>query len=113
LIQNLQHVQGKDELDLERDPPPDLAVEVEITRRLIDRVGVYAAMGVPELWRDNGSKVHVDRLDTDGRYVECDRSPSFPTVPLEEINRLLEIGERADEVTWSRAVRAWAQENLR
>lgn len=112
-VENVQKVRAKDEIDLEVDPPPDLAIEVEISRRLIDRVSVYASIGVPELWRDDGEEVRIYRLGEDGRYHECDRGPSFPDVPRADINRLMQASETTDEVTWSRTVRAWANQDLR
>ena len=48
-IRNVDRVRGREEIDLGRDPPPDLAMEVEIGRRTIDREAVYARLGVPEL----------------------------------------------------------------
>ena len=44
-------IRGKTELDLMEDPPPDLAIEVEITQNVLDRISIYAALGVPEIWR--------------------------------------------------------------
>src|SRR5262245_11252298 len=60
-VQNVDRIVGRDEIDLTRDPPPDLAVEVEISRRSLRREGVYARLGVPELWRDNGREVRAYR----------------------------------------------------
>ena len=42
---------GRDTIDLLVDPPPDLAIEVDISRSSLDRMGIYAALGVPEVWR--------------------------------------------------------------
>src|SRR5437899_8506051 len=53
-IQNELLVRGKGALDLTLDPPPDLALEVEISRSALDRLRVYAALGVPEVWRWDG-----------------------------------------------------------
>ncbi len=111
-VANVRHVVGKDEVDLERDPPPDLAIEVEITRRLLDRVAIYANLGVPELWRDDGRLVRVFRLAANGTYEECDRSPSFPEVPFQQVCRFMEMSQTMDLVTWGRAVRAWCEEHL-
>jgi Uma2 family endonuclease len=111
-IEGAERVRGKDQIDLERDPPPDLVVEVEITRRTLDRGAIYAALGVPEMWRDDGRQVRVYRLGKDGRYEECDGSPSFPGVSLEDINRFMDLSQNTDEVAWGRAIRAWAKETL-
>lgn len=111
-IQNASRIFGKKEIDLKIDPPPDLAVEVEISRRLSERESIYAALGVPELWRYDGLRLRVFQLDKKGKYQLCPRSPTFPTMPLEEIERFLKMSDSMDDMTWSRAFRAWTKENL-
>ncbi|MBC6423021.1 MAG: Uma2 family endonuclease [Hormoscilla sp. SP12CHS1] len=43
----------------------------------IDKPRLYAAMGVPELWRYNGEVLRIYQLQ-DVRYVEVENSPTFP-----------------------------------
>lgn len=105
-------IRGKREINLAIDPPPDLAVEVEISRRLLDRVGIYAALGVPELWRYDGDQLRVFILGDDRQYHPCDRSPTFPTVPLERMAQFVGDSRAAEETGWSRRVRAWVRQNL-
>src|SRR5450759_997473 len=62
-IQHEQQVRGRDDLDLRRDPPPDLVVEVDITHHAMERLGIYAAMGVPEVWRFDGEKIEFLALE--------------------------------------------------
>lgn len=80
-IQNERAVRGKMEIDLSVDPPPDLALEVEISRRVLDRIAIYAVLGVRELWRYDGSRLRVQVLKGD-RYEDVERSPAFPTIPM-------------------------------
>jgi Uma2 family endonuclease len=68
----------KSELDLTLDPPPDLAIGVEVTRRSESSLPIYAKIGVPEVWRYNGRKIWIGRLRENGTYAECDASPSLP-----------------------------------
>jgi len=75
-IQNQALVAGK-KVDLKKDPPPDLVVEVDITYTNIDKPGLYAGMGVPKLWRYNGEVLRIYQLQ-DSRYVEVENSPTFP-----------------------------------
>ena len=58
-LANAAKVRNWATLDLERDPPPDLALEVEITRSCLNRMGVYAGLGVPEVWRFDGEEWHI------------------------------------------------------
>ena len=60
-IQNQPRVAGRD-VDLDRDPPPDLIVEVDITHTDIDKLALYAAMKVPEFWRYNGEVWRIYRV---------------------------------------------------
>lgn len=60
-LNNLPEILGKRrEIDLTVDRPPDLAVEVEISRSVLDRMGIYAALGVPEVWRFDGRRDLAD-----------------------------------------------------
>jgi Uma2 family endonuclease len=83
-------VRGPRALDLNQDPPPDLVVEVEISPAALDRPGMYAALGVPELWRFDGANLRVYRLGADRAYSECERSPTFPALPLGEFLQYLQ-----------------------
>ena len=71
------------------DPPPDLAVEVDITRRSISRQPIYAALGVPELWRFDGERLEVLLLGSNGRYSPQPASATFPFLPMAEVERFL------------------------
>ena len=68
-IANEHLVRGRLDLDLEVDPPPDLAVEVEITRSVLNRMGIYASLRVPEVWRSDGDQIIVEQLQADGTYA--------------------------------------------
>ncbi len=83
-IRNFAKVAGPRNLDLRRDPPPDLAIEVDSSRSSLDRMAIYAALGVLEVWRCDREALIVYRLRDDGAYETCDRSLSFPTLPLVE-----------------------------
>ncbi|NJL48020.1 MAG: Uma2 family endonuclease [Leptolyngbyaceae cyanobacterium SM2_5_2] len=80
-IQNEAAVRGKNRLDLTVDPPPDLALEVDITSRT--HPDTYAALGVPELWRRVGPTIRIYQL-LDGQYVEVEKSLTFPGWPLQD-----------------------------
>ena len=56
-IRNEARIRGKTEVDLNQDPPPDLAIQIYITRSSLDSLGIYAALGVPEVWRFDADKL--------------------------------------------------------
>jgi Uma2 family endonuclease len=78
-IQNEAAVRGKNRIDLATDPPPDLAIEIDLTSRT--QLNNYEALGVPELWRYNGRKLEISVLQV-GKYLKGDRSLQFPSFPI-------------------------------
>ena len=100
------------QIDLTVDPPPDLAIEIEISRSIVDRLGIYAALGFPEIWRFNGETLRVERLRPDQTYETVDFSPAFPFLPLEDIVRWLEEGQNIGQTSWIRAFRLWVRTEL-
>jgi Uma2 family endonuclease len=79
-------------LDLTVDPPPDLAIEVDISPPDVAKPPIYAALGVPEIWRYDGRAVAYLHRQPDGRYVVADHSLAFPGLPLAWVNECLAIG---------------------
>jgi Uma2 family endonuclease len=70
-------VRGKTKLDFTQDPPPDLAVEIDITSSSLNQLALYATLGVGEVWRYDGVELIFYQLQS-GKYVVVDRSPTFP-----------------------------------
>ena len=81
-IKNESLIRGKNRIDLVIDPPPDLAIEVEVTSR--SNLSIYAKLGVSELWRFEKNKLKIDILQ-DGVYVNSDFSSIFADIPLLDI----------------------------
>lgn len=109
-IQNQVAVIGKNRLDLSIDPPPDLAIEIDITSRT--RFDNYQLLGVPELWRYTPRGLQIYLLQQ-RKYVESHQSPNFPNIPIielvnEYVKQCLTIG-RSQAM---RNFRNWIQENL-
>ncbi|NUQ63362.1 MAG: Uma2 family endonuclease [Pirellulales bacterium] len=103
-------VRGRETIDPAVDPPPDLVIEVEVTRRIVDRLGIYAALGVREIWRCAADGLRVFVLGDDGKYHEADQSPSFPFLPLEEVNRFFARRNEMGETAWVRSFREWVRQ---
>jgi Uma2 family endonuclease len=106
-IQNQPRVAGRT-VDLTKDPPPDLVVEIDITHTDIDKNRLYAAMGVPEFWRYNGREWRIYQLQGKS-YTEIDRSPTFTWVEKTELYQFLEAA-RQDEVQAEIDLRARVRE---
>lgn len=110
-VQHEAAVRDLDEVDLLVHPPPDLAIEVDVHSSSVDRMGIYAALGVPEVWRHAGDRLSVSVLEN-GRYVPSDRSRAFPPLPIPDFAAWLGRREGRDETTWIRAFRAWVRDAL-
>lgn len=89
-IQNEALVRDIEQIDLAHFPPPDLAVEVDITSSSLDRLSIYADLGVPELWRYDGRSLTLYQLQ-DGQYLPCNRSIALPLLQASDITRFLEL----------------------
>jgi Uma2 family endonuclease len=106
-------VRGREDIDLANDPPPDLAIEVENTRSSLNKQGIYAALGVAELWRYLKERLTVHVLQPDGTYAISTVSPSFPDLPLSEIERFMHQRHGTSETEWVRSFRDWVAQRYR
>lgn len=99
-------------MDLAVDPVPDLAIEVEITASMLDKLGIYAALQIPEIWRHDGESLQILLLGNNGKYLESETSASFPFVPIDDVRRLLGEDDGTNDTRWGRSVRAWVRETV-
>jgi Uma2 family endonuclease len=107
-------------INLMRDAPPDLVVEVAITKSAISKLAIYAAMEIPEVWRyvtQTGEeallkgKLAFYQLRGD-RYVETDHSNAFPTLPSDRVVAFLEHSDSIGLAQALQTLRAWVQQTL-
>lgn len=105
-------IRGRDHIDLTRDPPPDLLLEVEISRSFLDRLAIAARLGVPEVWRYDGQTLRIMLLGPDGQYTESLRSEALPFLPLAELVRFLHHDATQSETKRFRALRDWVRERM-
>ncbi|VEP15774.1 conserved hypothetical protein [Hyella patelloides LEGE 07179] len=109
-IQNEAVVRGKNRLDLTIDPPPDLALEIDITNRTHPEI--YQSLGVPELWRYERGKLQILLL-VNGKYVESNKSANFPDFPLiKVIPQYLTQCRTEGRNKGIKAFRSWVREQL-
>ncbi|MDM3848148.1 MAG: Uma2 family endonuclease [Aphanizomenon gracile PMC649.10] len=104
-IQNEAVIRGKKRLDLTIDPPPDLALEIDITSRT--HLNIYQGLKVPEVWRFENGILQINLLQ-DGVYVESKSSLNFPDLPLiEVIPQYLEKSRTTGRNATLKAFRSW------
>ncbi len=108
-LQHEELVRSKKDLDLNVDPPPDLAIEMEVTKRIIKRMPIYASLGFPEIWQCHRGKIRVHLLNADGKYAVGRASACLPRLPIEKVEEFLAASGQKDETTWMRNFREWVR----
>jgi Uma2 family endonuclease len=111
-LANEPAVRGKAALDLRIDPPPDLAIEVDVTHSSLDRMSIYAKLRVPEIWRLDGSVLTFHILGSDGRYAPAMRSLSFPMISPADLMQFLAQAPTLDETNLVLQFRTWFRQHL-
>jgi len=109
-IQHVSQIEGR-QVDLATDPPPDLILEIDISRPSSRRMDIYKQLGVPEIWRYVDGSVQIYRLQT-GEYVSCDLSSSFPFVSPAIVNQFLQQAETQDDTTFIQTWRRWVRQQV-
>lgn len=108
-IQNALLVIGKDDID-NREPPPDLVVEIERTSASLNKFSIYAALIVPEIWRIRGYQVQIYLL-TSGSFEESPVSLAFPFLAAKTLSEFLVLGLAEGERRVAREFRDWVREH--
>jgi len=111
-FQNEARVRGKLQVDLDQDPPPDLALEINVTSQSLDRFPIYARLGVPEIWCYDSGWLKIYHLQA-GQYVEVEQSTIFPQLDIGALPQLIEAKRSAGRLALRRSVRAWVKEQVR
>ncbi|MBH8575078.1 Uma2 family endonuclease [Nostocaceae cyanobacterium CENA369] len=110
-IQTEPRIRGRETLDLETDPPPDLAIEIDITSSSVNKFGIYSALGIAELWRYNGEDLKFYQL-VEGEYVECEFSIAFPLFSVSEMSRFIQQSKTTGEIALLKSFRAWVRNKI-
>ncbi|KAB8331543.1 Uma2 family endonuclease [Scytonema tolypothrichoides VB-61278] len=107
-FQNVDAIRGRLDLDLTQDPPPDLALEIDVTNKSLNRFPIYALIGVPELWCYDSGELKIYHLQ-DGEYVEAQKSLVFPNLTIPELPKVIEQNRANGRLTIRCAVREWTR----
>jgi Uma2 family endonuclease len=112
-IANAHRMAGRRRLDLRTDPPPDLAIEVDVTHATLDHLRIYAALKVPEVWRLDGDVLTFHVLGADGAYQSAAASAIFPLVtPADLLIFIQQARQAGDENVVTRRFREWIRQRL-
>ena len=108
-IQNETRIRGLKHLDLNEVPPPDLVIEVDITSPSLNKMPIYAALGVSEVWLYKGERVIFLKLYGEV-YQETANSLALPFLDSRTAQSFLERGFTESSLEWNRAIRKWVDE---
>jgi Uma2 family endonuclease len=110
-IANAHRMAGKRQLNLSTDPPPDLALEIDVTHSSLDRMAIYAALQVAEVWRLNGDVLTFHVLREDGTYKVMAASRSFPLLTSVKLLHFVQKARQAvDDNAVLREFREWIRQ---
>lgn len=111
-IQRADKARGVRTSSTERFPCPDLAIEIDISAPKVDRPGIYAALGVAELWRFDGGVAVIERLTPGGRYEPIEQSQWLEISPADVV-RWLVREDTSQFIPWLNRVTKWARRRFR
>lgn len=108
-FQNEASVRGRLDINLAQDPPPDLALEVDLTNKSLERFPIYAGLAIPEIWCYDEGKLEIYHLQGE-QYVKVEQSSVFPELDVRALPQLIEKNRSAGRLALRRSVRAWVRE---
>ena len=107
-VEHEADIRGRREIDLTVDPPPDIVLEMEMSRAALDKLDLFASMGIPEVWRCDGERVTILILVEDG-YRVATASRALPALTSEILTRFLAQSRTTLSPDWFQAVSGWAR----
>jgi Uma2 family endonuclease len=98
-------------LDLQIDPPPELAIEVDMTRSSLPRFPIFAALRFAEVWRYDGERARFYTLDG-ANYKEIEASTVLPPMTAAQVTKFLDLSSEIEAPEWEAAVREWVRARI-
>lgn len=107
---NAPRILARVQIDFAIDPPPDLMIEVDLSRSSDVRLGIYAALSVPEVWQVGADSLAILQLNAAGEYGTSEQSRYFPGIALREAVTIANRRDQVDDLTLQREFRAWVRQ---
>ncbi len=105
-VTNLEHIIGKDKINPDSDPLPDVVVEIDISNESAHKFEIYASFGVPEIWRYEGTRMHLFQL-SGKQYIEISDSRCFPGLSASVLTDFIEESTTKGRTAALRDFRQW------
>ncbi len=107
-VQNAATVSDVRELDFATDPPPDLFIEIEVSRTVMDRLELCGKMKIPEVWRYDGATFRI-LVRSGNTYIEALTSLAFPKLTANVLSGYLARQGSVDDTTLCNEILEWAR----
>ncbi|WP_339328000.1 Uma2 family endonuclease [Anabaena lutea] len=101
-------VRGRFDLDLQSDPPPNLALEIDVKSKSLNRFSIYSRLAVPEIWCYDFGELKIYLLQNE-EYVESEKSLVFPSLEIRYLPKLIEQNRLNGRRAIRKAVREWVR----
>ena len=108
-FQNAERVRGNKRLNLKKDPPLELVIEIDITNESMNKFPIYLGIGVPEVWHYSDDALSIFTLEGNG-YVQRVQSSIFPKLTASALTKLIGSSLELKRPLWIKRAREWAQE---
>lgn len=101
-------IHGIDYVDRSGDPPPDVIIEVNVAGPSLDKLPIYAAFGVPEVWRYEAvtDRVLILRL-REGAYRQRRESAALVPLTSDMLTQLVHDSRVQPSFAWLREFESW------
>jgi Uma2 family endonuclease len=96
------------DINVDVDPAPNLAIEIDMSRSSIPKLELYADLRVFEVWVWDNRQARFYLL-REGAYETADRSQLIPALTPEIVTRFVALSRRLDSVEWYRSVQTWTR----
>jgi Uma2 family endonuclease len=107
-VRDLEHLRTKDEINLAIDPPPDLVVEIDLTNRAINKLQLFAALGIREVWCFQSGELQIFVWNS-GMYSRSSVSSILQGVDSSEVTTLILSSRETPMLLWLETARVWAR----
>lgn len=112
-IRHEEIVRDREKYDPAIDPPPDLAVEVDLSSRSSRRMSVYAELGIPEVWQYDGERLVFKSLGQDGTYHAIEQSIALPGLKSADLQSFVDRRGTMGEIALDHALAQWVRDALK
>jgi len=107
-VANAERIIGKRDIDITKDPPPDLIIEVDSTNESLNKFVIYSTLHIPEIWRYDVKHSHLYMYELKGTdYVAIASSRSFPILTPEVLVEIIDLGKTLGQKAALAAFRQW------